>query len=253
MEIAFYLPGKLPVFSFPFLLAIGSSIGLFTVALKASNSTVRLKFNSGLGTLFGALIIGRWAYIGIHWSYFKFNPWEIPQFWLGGQFGSAALAGGLLSIFVIARLSDQNPGELADALRPLMTAVVVSACLGCWLVGCFYGPEVKAWWGIPTVDEWGRMSSRWPLQIVCALIILFMSWSIDWINARRQFQASGMAATLGVFFICLVFLGAAVLRVDPVPKWNNISLNTIIYSSILFFIIIALFAMIRNSKSTLTH
>lgn len=249
MEIAFYLPGKLPVFSFPFLLAIGTSIGLFSIAIKSSDSLLQLNINSGLGGLVAAIFGGRLGYVAINWPYFRSNAWEIPQFWLGGIVGSAALAGGLLSIFVIARLSDQHPGKLADALRPLLTTVVVSACLGCWLVGCFFGSEVNAWWGVPTVNEWGEMSTRWPLQIVCALIILFMSWSIDWINARRQLPAQGMAATLEVVSICLVFLGAAALRVDPVPQWNEIPISTFVYSTGLISAII-LFLVLTQKKET---
>lgn len=245
MEIAFFLFGELPVYRFSILLAVGSTIGLFSVAIRASSSTVQLKLNSGLGALWGALLVGRLTYVGMHWPYFRLNAWEVPQFWLGGIVGSAALAGGLLSVFVIAHFSNQNPGELADALRPLMTAVVVSAFLGCWLTGCFYGPQVAAWWGVPALDEWGEMSNRWPLQIVGAIIVLSISWFIDWINARRQFPAPGMAAALEVVMICLVFLGAAILRVDPAPK-----VTTNIFTFIVTAAIITLIALFFRNKST---
>jgi prolipoprotein diacylglyceryltransferase len=248
MQIAFYLPGKVPIYMFSLLLAFGSSIGLWTSTRRLPDKSIQNYFNAGVGALLGAAVLGRLMYILPNWAYFKAHLIEIPQVWLGGLSGLGALAGGLLALVLISTCIPLSLGGLADVLRPLLTAVAVSAWLGCWVEGCFYGPEVLAWWGVPSINEWGDISNRWPLQPVCALLILIIAWLIDQMSARKQVPALGVATLLEVGAICLVFLWGGILRVDPVPKWAGIAINTWLSLVILFATISTFLVIIHQTR-----
>ena len=241
MHIAFYIFGEVPVYTFSLLLSMGSCIGLLSVAQRVPGEARLANFNHGLWVLGGAATLGRLAYIAMHWAYYAEHPMEIPQFWLGGLSGVGALVGGLIALLIVAKGRAQRVAELADSLRPLLTTVTLSSWLGCWIEGCFYGPEVQAWWGVPTIDEWGEMNLRWPLQPVSALLTLLVAWVIDWFEARERVSALGMAASLEVGGIALILVWAASLRVDPVPQWKNIAINIWILASLLLIIILVLF------------
>jgi prolipoprotein diacylglyceryltransferase len=249
MQIAFYLPGKVPIYTFSLLLALGSSMGLWASTRRLPETSIQHFFNAGVCTLLGAAVLGRLVYILPSWAYYKAHLIEIPQVWLGGLSGLGALAGGMISLVLISTQIPPSLGTLADSLRPLLTAVAISAWLGCWVEGCFYGPEVQAWWGVPGINEWGDISNRWPLQPVCALLIMLIGWSIDQIDVRRQFPALGMATLLEVCAICLVFLWGGSLRVDPVPKWAGITINTWLSYAILIPTISAFLVIIYQNRS----
>jgi len=248
MRIAFYLPGNVPIHTASLLLALGTSLGLYASTRRVHDKSIQLYFNVAMGALLGAAVLGRLAYILPNWAYYKAHLIEIPQLWLGGLSGLGALAGGMLSLAWISSRVPLELGESADALRPLLTAVTVSAWLGCWVEGVFYGPETQAWWAIPSINEWGQVSDRWPLQPVCALLILIMAWLIDQAKTRGQFSSLGLAATLEGIGICLVFLWGGALRADPVPKWNGIPLNTWLSTAILIATIITFLVIIQRSR-----
>ncbi|MBL7162191.1 MAG: prolipoprotein diacylglyceryl transferase [Anaerolineales bacterium] len=226
MDVAFYLPGRVPVYTFSLLIAIASALGLFWVAKDAPEKKLQAGFSAGIWALFGAAIVGRSAFVAIHWGHFQDHPLEIPQIWLGGMSGSGALAGAILTIMLIAIISKNNLAELSDDLIPLLTAITVSAWLGCWVNGCLYGTEVQAWWGIPARDEWGEIATRWPLQPAGALLTLLIAWGVDQARGRGWLPSPGLAAALEVGCIALTLLWAASFRADPVPQWRNLGLDT---------------------------
>ncbi len=226
MDIAFYLPGRVPVYTFSLLIAIGVTIGLFLMAKDAPKVALQAHFTAGIWSLLGAAILGRGIYVVIHWNYFQAQPNEIPQIWLGGISGHAAIVGGFISLALFAMITKTHFGALSDALLPLLTTLMISAWLGCWINGCLYGPEVQAWWGVPARDEWGEFAARWPLQLVGASLTLLIAWGVDQIPERNWLSAPGLAAALEVGCIALTLLWAATFRVDPVPQWRNLGLDT---------------------------
>jgi len=225
MDVAFYLPGSVPVYTFSLLIAFGAGAGLFSVVSNDAEKKRHARLNAGLGALVGGAIIGRAVYVAVHWGYFQTQLIEIPQIWLGGISGSGALAGGIISLLLIAVIKNENFAELSDALLPLLTALTVSAWLGCWINGSLYGPEVATWWGISARDEWGEYATRWPLQLLGALFTLSIAWGVDQARARGWLRTPGLAAAIEVGGIALTLLWAARLRVDPVPQWRGLGLD----------------------------
>lgn len=167
---------------------------------------------------------GRTGYVAVNWAYFRSQPQEIYQVQLGGLSWAGAVLGGLIALFAVAGARKTLPGELADALLPLGTALAVSAWLGCWLDGCAYGAQNNAWWALPALDEWGMFAQRLPLQLLGVGSMLGLQAAIDWIRPRLKANGAAAAVWFVVFsFYMLIF---SFLRADPAPSWQEIRLDT---------------------------
>ncbi len=225
MDVAFYLLGRVPVYTFSLIIAIGSAVGLLWSAQKAKKREFQRVSSAGVWALIGAAIMGRAVFITVHWTYFQTHLLEIAQIWLGGISAYGAFFGGIISILLFAVISKNNFGELIDALTPLLTTLTFSAWLGCWINGYLYGPETQAWWGIPVRDEWGEYATRWPLQLCGALLALLIAWGVYQARGRGWLPSPGLTATLQVGCTALTLLWAAAMRVDPIPQWRNLGLD----------------------------
>jgi prolipoprotein diacylglyceryltransferase len=226
VDVAFYLPGGVPLYTFSLLLGVGSSLGLLWVARQAPRKRVSEWVNAGLLTLLGGLVGGRAVFVVFNWSYFQTRILEVPQVWLGGFAWPGALGGALISLVLIAALTRQPLGALADGLLPLMASVPVSVWLGCWVDGVAYGPQVSAWWGVPARDEWGEIAFRWPLQPLGALLTVVVFWSFEVFKQRSWLNVPGRAFSLGLGALSLILFGLSFLRVDPAPFWRGQRLET---------------------------
>ena len=239
---------------FSIILGIGVLIGLLRIAQTDRLREANRCTNAALWTLLGALVGGRIAYLIPHWAYFQNYPLQIPKIWLGGMAWSGALAGGILAMTIIALVTRQHLGKMADALLPLLSITSASIWLGCWLSGVAYGPEVDAWWALPAKDYQGVVSDRFPLQIIAALSILLLFWGIDRLRVRGRLSypgmvpISGLGASIGLAALSLVQLGASFLRVDPTPLWNGIHPDTWLSSGFVILSLVACLTLIVHSR-----
>lgn len=230
VNIAFYLPGSIPVYSFSLLMAIGSSVGLWRIAKQSEEKHRRFYLDVGLWVLLAALIGARIAYTVGQWAYFRRNVIEIFELYRGGLSWPGALAGGVLALFVLARKRKMPAGVLADVLLPLGASLAVSAWMGSWLTGYAYGIESSSWWTLPAVDEWGVVSERWPVQLVGALLTLSLFWLVE--KKRRSFRLPGQAACIYMIGVSVVMFALTYLRADPMPVWNGLRWDA--WAAILF-------------------
>ncbi len=219
MDVAFALPGGAPVFTFTLLVALGAGVGMLWAVGRAPQEEAEAVFATGTWALLGALIAARAAYVAVHWAYFRAHPVLIPQVWLGGLAGSAALPGALLALALAAR---DRLAAWGEALLPLLFTMAVSAWLGCWASGVFYGPPTQAWWGVPTLDEWGEVALRVPLQWLAALSLLVVAWGLEQARGRGWLPSPEVTVSLGVGATALVSAGASLVRADPVPRWYGL-------------------------------
>jgi prolipoprotein diacylglyceryltransferase len=211
---------------FSVLLALGAALGLIWVAWETPRSEQSTYLNTCVWVLVGALVGGRVAYLVVHWEYFQDDIIEITQVWLGGLAWPGALAGGLVTIMLVAWFMGIPLGSLADGMLPLLASLSVAVWLGCIFVGCAYGPEVDGWWGLPTRDEWGDNKNRLPLQLIVVLLTIGFFWGIERLRQHRQGLVPGLAACLGLGGLSLSLLSASLLRADPYPLYNGIRLET---------------------------
>lgn len=251
--VAFSLPGGFVVYAFSLLIGLGATTGLAWIAWKAPRREALGQVNAGLWMLVGGLIGGRALYAGLNWAYFQSHFLESLQIFQGGISWTGALAGGMLALYVYAVLVHQSFGELADAMQPLVAALVVSAWSGCWLDGYAYGPSV-AWGGVPARDEWGNLSLRFPTQLFGALLTLGMYWTIEWNKTgflhRLGFNHPGRTASLALVGLSVQFFGLSFLVAGPSQPWGGLQSSA--WSALGFAIfgsLTLLVSFIRNDQT----
>lgn len=225
--IAFTLPGGLPIYSFPLLLGIGTAVGLTWVAWRVKAKQVSGHLDAALAALLGGLLGGRLVYVVLNWLYFRSHPGEILQIQLGGLTWIGAILGGLLALSVFAALMRRPVLGLLDALLPLVTVLVMTSWLACWLDGCAYGRSSAGWWAFPARDEWGVITPRLPVQFLGATLTLVLFWLVDAIDLPRSRQpVPGTTAVRWWAGFSLLMLALSFLRGDPAPVLAGLRLDT---------------------------
>jgi phosphatidylglycerol:prolipoprotein diacylglycerol transferase len=198
---------------FSLVVGLGAALGLAWMAWQAPEKLAARRIDHGLWLLLGGMLGGRLAHVAMAWPYYAGRLFDIPQVWLGGFSGAGALAGGLLTLMLLAFTTRQPLGELADVYLPLAAVLGVSGWLACWWDGCAYGPETTAWWGLPARDEWGELASRMPLQLLAASLTLSLFWLVD--RTRQHLRRAGQPACLTLFGLGLLIFVVSFLRADP--------------------------------------
>jgi prolipoprotein diacylglyceryltransferase len=209
--------------TYSLLLGVGALSGLLLACWRAPQKDLSCYMTAGVWALFGTLIGSRAATVIINFPYYQTHPGEIFQVWLGGLSGIGALAGGVVSIFIVSKWKNIDRGALADALFPLAGTVMVTAWLGCWLDSCSYGLPSNAWWALPAMDEWGVTASRVPVQLIGALSTLAMIWLLE--VATRRFPTCGLSALIGLLGLSTEMFLLSFLRADPTPILNGLRLD----------------------------
>ncbi len=230
-------------------------MGLWRVARSAPQRQVGLWVNAGLFVLFFTLLGARVFYVGIDWSYFAAHLIEAPQLWLGGLTWPGALAGAGLAFSLLgfryraarSRTKQAGPiplGWLGDRLYPLLPPVAVTAWLGCWQSGVAYGAAAPkgAVWGVPTLDETGFSSLRFPLQPLAALTLLIFFWLLE--TRTRALRPAGKLSGLAVAGLLLNLLAASLLRADPALYWNGLRLDT--WFAIFYLLLFGILLLVNN-------
>ena len=217
------------MYAFTLILALGATLGLLWVALRAPEKEVLNTLDVGLLTLLGGLLGGRAVFVAVNLVYYQSHLLEIFAVHRGVFSWTGALAGGLLVLALIAAINLTSLGFLADTMLPLLATVTISGWLGCWLAGCAYGPRTDYWWGFPVMNEWGQTALRWPTQLLGAILtlalFLLLDWSHAWLEVRGRSPRPGTFAGLGVLLLSLEMFALSYLRVDPSPMWNGFRLE----------------------------
>lgn len=217
------------MYAFSLILGLGATLGLLWIAWRAPAKAGLPRLDAGLLVLLGGLLGGRAGFVADHWSYYQAHLLEILSVHRGGFSWAGALAGGLVALLLVAALTRTSLGVLADAMLPLLATLTVTGWLGCWLDGCAYGPRTDQWWGLPAVNEWGRMSSRWPTQLLGAVLTLILFWLLDWgysrLAAQDRSPRPGTFALLGLLGLALLMFALSYLRVDPASLWYGFRLE----------------------------
>jgi prolipoprotein diacylglyceryltransferase len=224
------------VSAFSFLAGLGATLGLWQVTRTAQPQHTRRLADYGLIVLLAALVGARTFYVAIHASYYAAHLPEALAFWQGGFAWPGAAAGGILAAALVALVKRRSFAWLADGLTPLLGPLAVGLWLGCWQAGVDYGAAMppSSWWAVPSADETGTLSLRFPLQLVCALGLLLYLWLIDRLTATRIGRKSrlervalpGLKASLSGLGLGLDLLAASLLRADPTPSWGALRVDT---------------------------
>lgn len=238
-------------------IGIGASLGLWRVARSAPEKQAGALVDSGLLVLFASLLGARISYALVNWPYYSSHPIEIPQVWLGGLTWPGAVGGAWISLLYLALTyrdlhgARVSPGWIADRLYPLLPPLSITAWLGCWMIGAANGPALPAgmWWGIPSPNETGITSLRWPLQPLAAASLLLFFWFLE--ATIKPKQASGSLSGRATVGLLVHLLLTSLICADPSPLWNGQRIDVWIAAFFLvvfcvFVISISIFAWLRK-------
>lgn len=179
--------GPLIVHSYPALLSAGVILaaGLVFVRGRRRGIPPLTLADALLATALGALLLGRAAYVAVHWDYYVHHLRSAVQPWDGGLVWHGALVGGLLGTVLLGRLRNVPLLTLLDLLAPGAAALSIFAWLGCLTVGCAWGvpvyPEQRLLWSLSldVPDLYGIREPRVAVQLLGAawsLLVLCAVW-----------------------------------------------------------------------------
>lgn len=219
--------------------------GGLVLSIWLSKEDKFLLLDAGLGALFLSLIGARTGFVLRNLPYFKINPVEIPQLWLGGLSWPGALIGFTLALVSIHLIWKEPLGELADSFLPLLGLMVFAAWLTGWGSGVGYGYQVDAWYGIPVRDILGLVSKRWPLPILGALFS--GAWTIGTILfPLKKVRKPGFRAVLTIAGLTGINLALSFFRADPAPQFLNLRWES--WFSIIFLVCALVFMFTQREK-----
>ncbi len=211
--------------SFSLLVGFGAALGAWQVGRSAPPSQAGRWVDAALVTLLLALIGSRAAYVALEWPYYAARTGEIFAIWQGGLAWVGAVLGWLAGVLLVAGFWRISIGAALDGLGPLLTPLAVTTWLGCWQSGCAYAAALPAgaWWGLPAPDESGLVASRFPLQVLAALLIL----AHDWAAAAFLYppKGSGLRAALSLAAVGVVIFIASLLWAQPTRRIGIVPLD----------------------------
>jgi phosphatidylglycerol:prolipoprotein diacylglycerol transferase len=103
---------------------------------------------------------------GLGWAYYRENPLDIINFWNGGLRGLGiygGLAGGLLAVWIYARINQLNFARFLDYIAPNVLIAQALGRLGNWVNQELYGPPTDLPWAFRINPEYPCQSPQTPL------------------------------------------------------------------------------------------
>jgi len=209
------------LYQFALVCAAGAGLGLYLSAVSSKRPGRTIDF--GIAFLLGALIGGRFVFVLIARDAFRAQWTDAFLLWNGGFDFAGAAAGGLLGLWVYARVRKTSFRDAASEITPLAGALAVSVWLGCWLSGIAYGPVSSAAGGLPAADAFGAIAWRFPLQAIGAAGGSVFLWLGRFLRKKyAHCFAPGMDLGLVLAGNAALAFGLFFLRADFSPMWHNI-------------------------------
>jgi phosphatidylglycerol:prolipoprotein diacylglycerol transferase len=190
--------------------------------------TIDVVFYLALGVLGG-------AYLGLFIPYAVRAALEQPvpyQWWLSGQNWFGAVLGGSLAGVLYCKHNQRPIGWSFDLFAPLLPLGLAIVRIGCQLAGDSYGKLTTAWPAMLLPDDHGLWASRYPTQIVDALInlliLLILLGYERWVTRSRKPQGwpfEGFLFWLYVLLFCAQRLYFEGWRGDTPLLWGSLTWN----------------------------
>ena len=220
-----------PYFLYTYTVVLGLGVALalgIIVALARRDAAVTPDgwLDGALATAAGALLAGRAAFVWLNAAYFAENPAEAWQIQLGGLNYHGALLGGLVGLWLWARLRSRSFFRYAGLFAPGLALLNVFGWAACGYEGCAYGraaaPGLLAA-NLP--DDLGVFAVRYRTQaggMLAALTVFILSW---WGFGRVR-PAVLFWLTLGGLALSRVVVAPG--RGDPAPLVAGVRLDLLV-------------------------
>jgi phosphatidylglycerol:prolipoprotein diacylglycerol transferase len=185
MQPIFWQMDGLTINTYAVCLVLGLIAGTIVSLIEARRQHIRsaLLLDAILAAAVFGVIASRLGYALINWAYYQDHAAEIPRLWLGGLNWQAALLGGSIGAWLIAR-RHSSPMAILDLLA---IGTALGACfgwIGSYLSATAYGKELFPgqpffFLAIDAPDWYGLTNPRWPTQIIgaiWALLLFLLLW-----------------------------------------------------------------------------
>jgi hypothetical protein len=179
-----------------------------------------------LGVALAALIAGRACYALGNAPYFAQHPGLLLRLdRVGGLHGGSAMIGALLVAGLWAAVKHHPVSAVVSFLSPAALFVAAGAWWGCVDAGCAWGYETLAAAG----------GGRWLTALLPDIYqIVTLRYAVQPMGAVWALLLALLAVILGKhggLALALYWLGSAgltLLRADPVPRWGDVRLDTVL-------------------------
>jgi len=253
VTIAFNLPGQVSIYTFSLLVGAGASLGLFWTAQQSGLRNRQSYIAVGISALIGGFLGGRFGYALLNLDYFQDHLQETLLLPWGGLTWSGALLGMALAGWLASAYQHLSPLKALDLLFPMVAALSISLWLGCWMDGCAFGAPSSSWFALPARDDWGNLVSRFPLQLLGALLGFLTILLFD--RIRPLLPGPGTAGSFGLFLLAIQSLWLTTHRADPIPFIRAMRADLLaayaftILSFLLFVIAIARWFLVTRPRA----
>lgn len=174
-------------YTYNVVLGLGVGLALGITAMLARRGELTGWLDGALAAAAGAVLGGRAVFVWLNAPYFAENPAEAWQLQLGGLNYHGALLGGLVGLWLWARLAGRPFYRYAGLLAPGLALLSAFGWAACGFEGCAYGraaaPGILAA-NLP--DDLGVFAVRYRTQAVGALASLAVGGLAWWGYGRVQ-------------------------------------------------------------------
>ena len=142
------------------------------------------------------LVLARAEHVALHWDYFSTATGEITDLRAGGLAWRGALVGGIIGVWLMAKLRGYPPRAVLDAAALAVPIMLFGGWWACEANACAYGTEVANLADYPAALVWeapgdyGMLAPRWRTQgmgmvaaaVIFAVLILMIwrGWARGW-------------------------------------------------------------------------
>lgn len=195
---------------------------IFIAGLISITNGRRFGIGFGVDSLLAGLALGlllaRAEHVFLHWDYFSAATAEITDLKAGGLGWAGALLGGVLGVWLMAKIRGRNGREILEVVALAIPLLFFGGWWACEVNACAYGAEVAnladypaAWvWEAP--GDYGMLAPRWRTQGIgmgASLIIFGLLYVLVWRGWLKGWRFS-----LAVGLSIVVMLGLNMLRGD---------------------------------------
>lgn len=203
--------GRLTIYSYGFMIALGIVVGLFLARRQAAregidpNQIVDITFY----VLVAALIGSRLLFVLLNFGEYADDPVKILKIWEGGLvFYGGFLLAAVIGIWYIKRFG-LPLWQVADIFAPSIAISHAFGRIGCFWAGCCYGSACTLPWAVTFTDPRSLALQGIPLhptQLYSSLSLFALFAFLVLLRKRKTFHGElfwsyALCYSLGRFFL----------------------------------------------------
>lgn len=213
---------RVPVYSYPFFLYVGTVLGILAGMWGASRrGTASPRMYIAVVLLvIPALVGSRWLFLLSHWAQFRPHDLVSPRRGEGG----AALYGGLLLALALSSpllwLLRIPLGQFWDVAAITILVGMVFTKIGCMLNGCCVGRETSSWFALYLPNIAGVWRWRVPSQLLESALAAALLLSVPILWNRVLFPGAFFLFALGVYALSRLWLEGTRENIDRIGRYS---------------------------------